>query len=96
MLTLQDHSRMALLKERFCFFANDTYFVVDFFFNIKEGLPLVKVRSNNDLPVVFPSFLPVAREVTDEKGYSSKTLAKKNWYAPSEDEPIINFRKESL
>jgi len=38
----------------------------------------------------------VKREVTGEKGYASRVLAKKDWYIPEGDEEVLNFRKDSV
>jgi len=38
----------------------------------------------------------VIREITNEKGYSSRVLAKNNWYVPEGDEEVLNIRKDSM
>ncbi|EGR32192.1 hypothetical protein IMG5_092590 [Ichthyophthirius multifiliis] len=96
-LQLTDKNRKPLLKQRFCFIWEGLSYVIDTYINIQEGFSTLKVKMQDENQMcLIPDFLNIKREVTDEKGYKSRFLSKKNWYIPSGDEDVINFRKESL
>ncbi|EGR34341.1 hypothetical protein IMG5_015480 [Ichthyophthirius multifiliis] len=95
MLSLCDKARQNLLKERICFMQNGLFYIIDTYENVKEGFSILKVKvQDENQPHVVPNFVKIIRDVTHEKGYRSRILAKKDWYAPEEDEEILNIRKD--
>ncbi|EAS07761.2 AAA domain protein (macronuclear) [Tetrahymena thermophila SB210] len=96
LLSLRDPTRQPLLKERICFMWEGIYYVIDTYLNVKEGFSLLKAKLQEDQEIKIPGFITVKRDVSNEKGYTSRVLAKKDWYVPEGDEEILNIRKDSL
>jgi hypothetical protein len=74
----------------------NVFYMADNYVNMRDHFSLLKIRLLDDKVPTHPPFVKIAREVTHEKGYTSKVLAKKNWYAPDGDEDILKFRKDSM
>lgn len=72
-------------------------YAIDTYLNVGEGFSTLKLTydSEENMPKI-PEFIKIIRDITEEEGYKTKYLAKKNWYSPSGDENIVNLRKESL
>jgi CYTH domain-containing protein len=69
---------------------NGFQYIIDTFLNIKGGFSILRVKlEDKNQKHTIPDFLKVVRDVTDEQGYKSKYLSKKNWYVPEEDEPNL-------
>ena len=69
---------------------------MDSYLNVKGGFTVLRVKmemENQD--IVIPEFLKISRDITNERGYKSKYLAKNDWYAPQGDS-IVEKRKHSL
>ncbi|KRX08694.1 P-loop containing nucleoside triphosphate hydrolase [Pseudocohnilembus persalinus] len=91
-----DENRHTVNKIRTQFIYEGNQFQIDTYVNIKEGFSILTAlcdKSNQELTL--PEFLNIQREITNEPGYKSKYLSKKDWYIPQPDERIVNSRKKS-
>jgi len=79
LLTRRDHHLETVIKRRVCFLWMERHFEVDFFEapSNHKGLVLMEVEHSEDDPTIeLPPFVPIVRDVTDEKGFSNAELAK--------------------
>lgn len=66
-----------LTKVRHCFVYHDQYFELDVFGGVHLGLHLLSVElPNGSMPIEFPPFVRVIREVSNDPAYKNSTLAK--------------------
>jgi CYTH domain-containing protein/predicted ATPase len=76
LLTRADPARREIRKIRHCFVANGAYFELDEFRSPADLWILEIELASDDEAVVLPTELAVARELTDEPGWSNAELAK--------------------
>jgi CYTH domain-containing protein len=63
-------------------------YAFDTFTNVKKGVSILRIEAEQ-APAI-PSFLQVAREVTDDEGYSSYVLSKGKYYVADRDKSLID------
>jgi CYTH domain-containing protein len=87
LLDKSDPDRKTLRRLRQCFVWQSQYYALDTFTNVKKGVSILRIEAEQ-APAI-PSFLKVAREVTDDEGYSSYVLSKVTYYVSDQDRSFI-------
>lgn len=66
----------AIVKNRYCLMYNNTYFEIDIFPFWKNQAYIECELLNEDDSIVFPEFIDIIKEVTYDKKYTNRSLAK--------------------
>lgn len=75
--TLRDQHTKTIVKNRICFFWKEQFFEIDSFEKTNSGLTVMEVeRSDNFSTIDLPPFITVFRNVTDDKQFSNRELAR--------------------
>ena len=75
--TLRQRGMLTILKRRVCFFYREQFFEVDLFESPAKDLALMEAERSDRTPVLeLPPFIKVIRDVTGEKKYSNKEIAR--------------------
>ena len=85
----RDQSRKKVRRLRQCFTYNFTYFMIDTYLNVKQGVSVLRTDSMTGVNMKLPSSISIVRDVTHDPGYSTYIMSKINWYVSSEDKDII-------
>lgn len=85
----KDLSRKKVKRLRQCFTYNYTYFMIDTYLNVKQGVSVLRTESLENLHEKLPPSISIVRNVTQDPGYSTYIMSKINWYVSSEDKDII-------
>ena len=86
LLDQKDLSMKQIDKKRHCFIFKNQNFVVDVFSNIEGRPAIMRIETHEKSDkVVIPPFVKVLREVTEDKKYSTYTMAQKDYDMPNED-----------
>lgn len=81
----KDDDRKTVKKVRQCFLYDALYYRLDTFKNVHKGVTLLIVEAEPDSKIDIPPFLELVRDVTNDPGYTTRTLAKKSWYMDEQD-----------
>ena len=59
--------------------------------NVKKGFSILYIlKSSKDEDIKIPEIFDIVREVTNDLGYKTKNLSKRDWWIPQGDEGVIN------
>jgi hypothetical protein len=67
----------------------NVFMVIDTYPHVAEGFSLLKIKEHDfNEQLQLPQFITLKRNVTKDPGYRIRNLAKRDWFAPFQDEPI--------
>ncbi|CAG9329645.1 unnamed protein product [Blepharisma stoltei] len=90
LLERKDPFRQTIKRVRFCFIYEESYFMLDKFLNVEEGILILKIASEKKIEEIsIPSFIKLGRDIREDSRFNSHKLAKFNWYNSVDEKRII-------